>query len=266
MKNSKIILMLALGLNCAAIQTTDNSNFTDKMKELTKKLQRSAYRTADWLEYYCHAMTHNLSDWVEYCRNSAQDNAAAFTSFIQDETSDAYKKLNRTQQKAIRELNKFYRDMASATREKQDELVAGFSKKWAQCQRAFRKTANKTHEQAEILNEKMKSFTDKLENSAHETKDLLDYHAHAVAYDLSDWVEYNRNLALNNGTAMFENLLQDEQSNEFKQLSADKQQAIKDLNDFYEDMAYASEEEQEKLVRDFSHRWNQCKHFFKNNN
>jgi hypothetical protein len=266
MKNSTMMLMLALGISNAAIQADDNSNFNEKVKNTANKLRNSAYNSTDWFEQYRTACAHNLTDWAEHSRITAQNDAEALESFIIDENHPAFTSLTKAEQKAVRDINKFYRDMASATRKQQDVLVRTFAKRWKACQHIFNKTANKVADQAQSFKDEMKEFTEKLNNSAPTSlADWAEYYTHACAHELSEWVSYHRNIAQDDVNT-FESFIQNEESSAFQDLNEDKQQAIKDLNNFYKHMTQANKEEQDKLVREFSTRWKECQRIFHKNN
>lgn len=261
MKNSKMLLLLLLGIQGAKIQA--ESNFDDKMKSIADKLHDSAYKTADWLQYYADATSHNLSDWVENCKRKTKHNAQNFKDFIIDETDATIQNLSKAEQETIRELNRFYTKMASATRDKQNKLIRRFSRRWEQCQKIFEKISRETHHGSKSSQDKLKHLTQNLHDSNQGSADWCAYYAQACRLSLNEWVDYYRNLQVGNDNKIFEYFIINEWSPTFKNLTPEQQEIIEDFNElFYELSSISNKENQDELVRSFSNRWNECQQIF----
>jgi hypothetical protein len=137
MKHFKLLAILLMSISCSTIKSDDTSSFKDFMKSVSEKLQKSTRSASDWAAYYSHVCAHNLSDWIEYYRCVGKDKAQVYTDFIVDEKDVSFKKLSHSEKKAIKDLNKFYKKMASASKEKQEVLIEKFSSRWKECQKIF---------------------------------------------------------------------------------------------------------------------------------
>jgi ElaB/YqjD/DUF883 family membrane-anchored ribosome-binding protein len=264
MNNYKMVLILLISMNYSEIKTHNKSIFNEKIKEIANKLHSSVYKTANWFEYYKKAFAYNLADWIKYCSTVAKNDTEAFASFIIDEKDATFASLNKSEQKAVRDINRFYKKMASASKEKQEDLIRNFSKKWKKYQHMFNNANDKAGHEAENFKNEIKEITDKLNHSVGSTADWAEYYAHACIHDLAKWVEYYRTMAQDD-PRIFENFIIDENNAVFHNLSPDAQEVIQDLNDFYKEMAHANREEQDELVEDYSTEWKECQRIFHKN-
>jgi uncharacterized protein Yka (UPF0111/DUF47 family) len=258
MKNSKIISLLLISISCTNLRAENNSNFKELMKSIGEKLHKSSRTCVDWAEYYGSACAHNLSDWVNYKRIVAKGNLHDFTDFIQSEKDATFKRLSKEEQQAIKDLNKFYKQMATASKEKQDILTKKFSHRWSECQRIFKKAADNNSRIKGLI----KSSAHRLQKSAYTFADWTEYYATVSKENLADWVEYCRAVAKDD-TDAFSSFIQDEHDENFKKLNKAEQKAFKELNKFYKQMTSASKAQQDKLVKKFSKQWYEYQQVFK---
>jgi len=131
MNNYKTLCLLLICNGCACVQHTENqNNFKTFIQRIDTKFKKNARNAADWIEYYREITTQNLYEWVQYCKTKSKIEADAFKNFTIDEGDATFKKLNSTEQKTLRDLNKFYHDLASANKEKQQQIIDKFNTRW----------------------------------------------------------------------------------------------------------------------------------------
>ena len=141
MNKSKLLCLTLLSLpNTFVLPKTDKdeNQFEHFVDQVNKKVKAGIRTLAEWLEYYKNSADQELTEWAAYCRTVAPEQAEAFKSFIINEKDVAFAQLNLVQQKAIKDLNQFYHQMATATKQQQKALVQNFSARWKEIKKILK--------------------------------------------------------------------------------------------------------------------------------
>jgi len=112
------------------------------------------------------------------------------------------------------------------------------------------------------LNRIIEKTNEKVKAGAQTVANWLEYFRDNSEQTLTDWVEYCRHTAPTKSEA-FASYMIDEKDVEFAKLSLKEQEAIRDLNKFYNEMKVASKEQERKLIKNFAHRFKEIQKILK---